>query len=64
MESSHGLPPLPLEVEINELYVLLLETNIVMDKKQLEIQKDTVAPFMKLETCVILSNMLISTFGQ
>ncbi len=63
MESSCGLPPLPLEVKINGLYVLLLETNIVMDRKQLEKQKDTMAPFMKLETNGILSNMFISTFG-
>jgi hypothetical protein len=34
-----------------------------MDRKQLEKQKDTMAPFMKLETNGILSNMFISTFG-
>ncbi len=32
MESSCGLPPLLLEVKINGLYVLLSETNIVMNK--------------------------------
>jgi hypothetical protein len=63
MESSCGLPPFPLEVKINGLYVLMSETNIVMDRKQLEKQKDTMAPFMKLETNGILSNMFISTFG-
>jgi hypothetical protein len=64
MESSCGLPLLPLEVKINGLYVLLSETNIVMDRKKLEKQKDTMARLMKLEMDGILSNMLISTFGQ
>jgi hypothetical protein len=59
MESSFGLPPFPLEIKINGQYVLLSEKNIVMDRKQLEKQKDIMAPFMKLETNGILSNMLI-----
>ncbi len=37
--TSCGLPPLPLEVKINGPYVLLSETYIIMERKQLEKKK-------------------------
>jgi hypothetical protein len=46
------------------LLVLLLETGIVMNKKQLEKLKNIVTLFMKLETNGPLGNMLILTFGK
>jgi translation initiation factor 2 beta subunit (eIF-2beta)/eIF-5 len=33
VENTCELPPPPLEVKITRLYILLLETNIVMNKK-------------------------------
>jgi len=40
IESSCELPPPLTKVKINGLYVLLLETNIVMDRKILEKPKE------------------------
>jgi len=62
VESSCELPPPPLEVKINGMYVLLLEMDIVMVRKQLEKPENTMVLFMKLETNDIL-NMFVSTFG-
>jgi hypothetical protein len=50
MESTCELPPPLLEVKITKLYILLLEANIIMDKKQLEKLENTMALHMKLET--------------
>jgi hypothetical protein len=63
VESTYELSPPPLVIKIIGLYVLLLETNIVMDMKLLEKPKDTMAFIMKLETDVTLGNLLVSTFG-
>ncbi len=63
VESSCELPPRPLEVKINGMYVLLSEMDIVMVRKQLEKPKNTMVLFMKLETNDILNNMFVSTFG-
>jgi hypothetical protein len=64
MESIYELLPPPFEVKIIGLYILLLEIDIVMDRKLLEKPKKTMALLMKLETYGILANLLISTFGQ
>ncbi len=64
MESVFELPPPPFGVNITRLYIMLSETNIVMDRKLLEKSKDIMALLMKLETYGILVNLLISTFGQ
>jgi hypothetical protein len=64
MESIYELPPPPLEIKITGLYVLLLKTNIVMDRKLLEKPKNTMALLMKLEIDGILGNLLVSTFGS
>jgi hypothetical protein len=64
VESSCELPPPLVEVKINGLYVLLLETYIVMDKKILEKLEKTMALLMKMETKATLGNMLIFAFGQ
>jgi hypothetical protein len=63
MESTCELPPPPLEIKIAGLYVLLLQTNIVMDRKLLGKPEKTTALLMKLETDGTLSNLLVSTFG-
>jgi hypothetical protein len=63
MESTCELPPPPLEIKIIGLYILLLETKIVMDKKNLE-KPNIMAFLMKLETNGTLDNMLVLTFGQ
>jgi hypothetical protein len=48
MENTCELPPPLLEIKIIRLYVLLLEIDIVMDKKLLEKLKDTMVLLMKL----------------
>jgi hypothetical protein len=63
MESTCELPLPPLEIKIFGLYVLLLQTNIVMDRKLLEKPENTMVLLMKLETNGTLSNLLISAFG-
>ncbi len=55
---------LPLEVKIIELYILPLETNIAMDKKQLEKLENIMVFLMKLDINGTLINMLVLTFGQ
>ncbi len=64
VESTYELPPPLLEVKITRFYILLLEANIVMDKKQLEKLENTMALLMKLETNGTLGNMLVLTFSQ
>jgi hypothetical protein len=61
--SCELLPPLE-KVKINGLYVLLSETNIMMDMKILLKPKETMALLMKMETKASLGNMLVSAFGQ
>jgi hypothetical protein len=46
------------------LVVLLLEMDVVMNKKQLEKQKNIMTFFMKLEIDGTLGNMLILAFGK
>ncbi len=48
VESTCELPPPLLEIKIIRLYVLLLKTYIVIDKKLLEKPKDTMVLLMKL----------------
>jgi len=50
-------------VKINGLYVLLLETYVVMDKKILEKPEKTMALLMKMEIEPTLGNMLVFAFG-
>jgi hypothetical protein len=64
VESSCELPLPSAKVKINGLYVLLLETNTMIDKKILEKLEKTMALLMKMETKAVLGNMLVSTFGQ
>jgi hypothetical protein len=64
MENTCELPPLPLEVKITGLYILLSKTDMVMDKKLLEKLEDTIVLLMKLKTDGILGNLLVSTFGR
>jgi hypothetical protein len=64
VENTCELPPPLLEIKIIGLYILLLDTNIVMDKKQLEKPKNIMAFLKKLETSGTLGNMLVLTFGQ
>jgi hypothetical protein len=64
MESTCELPPPLLEVKITRLYILLLETNIFTEKKQLEKPKNTMVFPMKLVINGILINMFVLTFGQ
>jgi hypothetical protein len=56
MESICKLPLPPLEINISGLYVLLSETDIVMDKKLLEKLEETMVLLMKLETNGTLGN--------
>lgn len=49
VESSCELAPLPLEVMMNGLYVLLSETNVVMSRKVLDDPEETTALLMKME---------------
>lgn len=49
VESSCELAPLPLEVMMNGLYVLLSETNVVMSRKVLDDSEETTALLMKME---------------
>jgi hypothetical protein len=63
VENTCELPP-PLEVKITRLYIMLLETYIVMDKKILKKPKNIMAFLMKLETDGTLGNLLILAFGQ
>ncbi len=58
VESICELPPRPLEIKINGLYELLLKTNIVMDRKQLEKLEDIMVLLMKLETNGLLGNVV------
>jgi hypothetical protein len=64
IESFYELPLPLVEVKINGLYVLLLETDNVMDKKILEKPEETMALLMTMETKVSLGNMLVFTFDQ
>ncbi len=64
VESSYELPLPSTKVKINGLYVLLSETNTMIDKKILEKLEKTMALLMKMETKVVLGNMLVSAFGQ
>jgi hypothetical protein len=50
IESSCELPPPLAKAKINGLYVLLLETDIMMDKKILEKSEETMVLLMKMET--------------
>jgi hypothetical protein len=63
VESYCELLPPSTEVEINGLYVLLLETYIVMDKKILEKPEETMALLMKMDIKPTLGNMLVFAFG-
>jgi hypothetical protein len=62
IKSFYELPPPSTEVKINGLYVLLLQIDIVMDKKILEKSEETMALLMKMETKTILGNVLVSIF--
>jgi len=64
VESSCELPLPSAKVKINGLYVLLSETNIMINKKILEKPEKIMVFLMKMETKVILGNMLVSAFGQ
>jgi hypothetical protein len=63
IESSCELPPPLIEVKINGLYVLLSKTNIVMEVKILDKPEKTMTFFMKMETKIVLGNILVSAFG-
>jgi hypothetical protein len=63
LESTCELPPPPLEDKITMVYILMLETNIVMDIKILEKPKNTLALLIKLEIDGTLGNLFVSTFG-
>jgi hypothetical protein len=51
-------------VKINGLYVFLSKIDIMMDMKILEKPKETMVLLMKMETKVVLGNMLVFSFGQ
>ncbi len=63
VESYCELLPPSTKMKINGLYVLVLETYIVMDKKILEKPEETMALLMKMETEPTLGNMLVFAFG-
>jgi hypothetical protein len=64
MENTCELPPPPSEVKIIGFYILLLKTDIVMDRKLLEKPKNIMVLLMKLETNGTLNNLLVLAFGQ
>jgi hypothetical protein len=53
-----------MEVQMNELYILLLEMNKVMASTMFEDPKKTLTLFMKMETKGTLRNTFVSTFGE
>ncbi len=64
VESTCELPPPPLEDKITRLYILMSETDIVMDKKILEKPKNIMVLLMKLEIDGILGNLFVLAFGS
>jgi hypothetical protein len=64
IQGGDELPPPPKEVLMNGFFVLLSETNMVMDMTFLQDPKAWMAIFMNMETIEILCNSFVVAFGQ
>jgi hypothetical protein len=64
IENTCDLAPLPVEVQVSGLYILLLKTNKIMDQTMLENPKETLTLFMRMEIKGTLGNTLVFAFGK